>query len=190
MFLTTQFHPDARLLAPLVDPFGNPLGGANVGWARGTACQPEGFCETAQDGTTRSSMDGWAVRTVTPGSGSKVLYRPSLVHPPSAGAQGQKAPRVTAPAGTGGDPRLGYLDMDLDAVRGGDLPSPTEALEMERWQRFEIGQRQRSAGGSAAGGDASSPDEVQPWISLTMPGSKPTSLSVPRPVANYTHTER
>jgi len=148
MFLTTAAHPEAQLLAPLVDPFGNPLGGANVDWALGTACQPEGFCETGQGGAYRSSRDGWANMSVTPGSGSQTLYRPWMAHPPAVGAQGQGARRATAPA-AGGDPRLGYLDMDLDAVRGGDLPSPAEAVEMERWQRFEIGQRQRSAGGSA-----------------------------------------
>jgi len=148
MFLTTQFQPEAQLLAPLVDPFGNPLSGANVSWARGTACQPEGFCETGQDGAYRSSLDGWANMRVTPGSGSQTLYRPWMAHPPAVGAQGQGARGATAPA-AGGDPRLGYLDIDLDAVRGGDLPSPTEAVEMERWQRFEIAQRQRSAGGSA-----------------------------------------
>jgi len=175
MFLTTESHPDAQLLAPLVDPFGNPLGGANVSWARGTACQPEGFCETAQDGVTRSAMDGWAVRTVTPGSGSKVLYRPSLAHPPAAGAQGQGARHAAAPA-AGGDPRLGYLDIDLDAVRGGDLPSPTEAVEMERWQRFEIAQRQRSAGGSATGGEGSA-DAAHVMAMLDGPGCSGATLT-------------
>jgi len=123
MFLTTEAHPDAQLLAPLVDPFGNPLSGANVSWARGTACQPEGFCETGQDGATRSAMDGWAVRTVTPGSGAKVLYRPSLVHPPTVGAQGQGARHAAAPA-AGGDPRLGYLDIDLEVDLGWHTPWP------------------------------------------------------------------
>jgi len=175
MFLTTQLHPDAQLLAPLVDPFGNPLGGANVSWARGTACQPEGFCETAQDGVTRSAMDGWAVHTVTPGSGAKVLYRPSLVHPPAVGAQGQGVRHAAAPA-AGGDPRLGYLDMDLDAVRGGDLPSPTEAAEMERWQRFEIAQRQRSAGGSATGREGS-PDAAHVMAMLDGPGCSGAALT-------------
>jgi len=169
MFLTTEAHPDAQLLAPLVDPFGNPLSGANVSWARGTACQPEGFCETGQDGATRSAMDGWAVRTVTPGSGAKVLYRPSLAHPPAVGAQGQGVRHAAAPVGTGGDPRLGYLDMDLDAVRGGDLPSPAEAVEMERWQRFEIAQRQRSAGGS--------PDAAHVMAVLDGPGCSGAALT-------------
>jgi len=94
MFLVTPASPDAQLLAPLVDPFANPLAGARVDWARGTACQPEGFCETDQWGYTRSSIDGWAVATITPSSSDSYLYRPWLAQPPMNGAQGQSARRA------------------------------------------------------------------------------------------------
>ncbi len=154
MFLTTGDDPDAQLQLPLVDPFGNPLSGAEVGWERGTPCQPEGLCDAVQEGSTWSSLDGWAHRTVSPAVGQGFVYRPWLPAPPSVGAQAQDAPRAAGPAG---DPRLGYLDMDLDAVRSGDLPSPAEAVEMERWQRFEIAQRRRSSGGGAGEARAMAP---------------------------------
>jgi len=131
-FLTTDVHPDALLMAPVFDPFGNPITGTSVSWEQGTDCGMGTFCGNGTTTTKRSSTGGLAVLDVTPDAGGDPLWKPSasltplLKHRPIA-REGvfERVARANAAR-----PVLGRISMSNRALVSTSLIDPATAVEL------------------------------------------------------------
>ena len=83
-YFTTEARRDAFLTAPLLDPFGNPITGANVSWEQGAVCGMGDFCGNGTTTTVRSSTGGFAVLDLETTAGADPLWKPSVTFTPTS----------------------------------------------------------------------------------------------------------
>ena len=141
--LTTELRPDARLQAPIFDPFGNPVSGARVSWEEGSDCGVGDFCGSGTTTTERSSVDGAAVLDVQPAPGGDPLWRPGTSLGPASKARPIRregvAKRINLARSA--EPFLGILRTSGTAVLSADLPDLVTArtITSEARQRAKTG---------------------------------------------------
>ncbi|MCP4573217.1 MAG: hypothetical protein GY838_12760, partial [bacterium] len=151
MHLTTSSSPVTDLRIPVFDGFGSPLAAAEVIWHEGDDCGLGDFCPTGYTETSRSSSGGWADLEVTPQVGGHALWRPTF-----AGSGAGKSLPIAKPGWAErlaeirrGQPVLGRLEIDGNAVTVGELPDLITANKMTR--KYRLLAELRAAGNAKDG---------------------------------------